>query len=228
MNEIHVTVRGNVAGDPRQWQFDDGSSMTSFRLASTARRFDSGSREWVDQGTTFLTVVCRRALALNVLGSVRKGQPVVVSGRLRERFWTAKGQQGRVVEVLAEGLGHDLAYGTSEFARVVRAERVRDVAADEMAYEHAQEAAKEAAAGTTGDVTDVSDLPEAHDPDVPMVFAPGLSGDRGEGTAPGDVGRTGDHLAAVDRYVEEDEGEDGEPGRGGDGDLDEGTGRIAS
>jgi single-strand DNA-binding protein len=123
MNEIQVTLRGNVASEPRLVRFDDGNVLTSFRLASTARRFDRDRREWVDRGTTFVNVTCRKAMATNAATSVRKGQPMVVTGKLSERFWSANGRSGQTLELQAEGLGHDLTYGTAQFARIVRAER---------------------------------------------------------------------------------------------------------
>jgi single-strand DNA-binding protein len=140
MNEIQVTIRGNVTSDPRQIQFDDGNILTSFRLASNSRRYDAQSREWLSTGTTFVNVNCRRGLATNVARSLVKGQPVIVTGKLRERAWESNGRSGRSLEVEADGLGHDLAWGTSHFARVVRAEQVRNVE-DEQAAQMARELA---------------------------------------------------------------------------------------
>jgi single-strand DNA-binding protein len=125
MNEIQVTLRGNVATEPRHVRFDDGSTLTSFRLASTARRYDWERREWVDRGTTFVNVICRRAMANNAASSVRKGQPLLVTGRLTERHWSSNERTGHTLEIQAVGLGHDLSFGTSQFSRIVQAERVR-------------------------------------------------------------------------------------------------------
>jgi single-strand DNA-binding protein len=123
MNEIQVTLRGNVASEPRYVRFDDGNSLTSFRLASTVRRYDRNRQEWVDRGTTYVNVTCRKAMAVNAVTSVHKGQPIVVTGKLTERSWSADGRSGQTLEIHAEGLGHDLSYGTAEFARIVRGER---------------------------------------------------------------------------------------------------------
>jgi single-strand DNA-binding protein len=143
VNDIHVTLRGNVATEPRHVTFDDGNTVTSFRLASNSRWFDRERREWVSRGTTYVNVTCRRAMAINAQASIHKGDPVVVIGRLRERFWSANGRSGQSIEVDAEILGHDLSFGTSQFARVVRLEqghRVSDPAGDEMAYQLAADA----------------------------------------------------------------------------------------
>ena len=61
-----------------------------------------------------------RRLAQNIATSIEKGQPLVVSGRQRISRWNREdGTQGTTVEVDAFGIGHDLNYGTSTFARTV-------------------------------------------------------------------------------------------------------------
>ncbi len=142
MNEIQVTVRGNVTSEPRQVRFDDGNIVTSFRLASTARRFDSQSREWIDAGTTFLNVNCRKWMASNAASSLSKGQPVIVTGKLRERAWEKNGRSGHSLEIEADGLGHDLAKGISQFSRVVRSEQLR-TSSDEQAERMAMQIAED-------------------------------------------------------------------------------------
>lgn len=125
MNESTLTVCGNVVADPRHVVTDDGLPITSFRLASTVRRFDKSERRWVDAETTFLTVTCFRGMAVNVADSVRKGERVVAHGRLRVRPWQADGgRSGTAVELDAYAVGHDLACGRTQFQRVVRTERV--------------------------------------------------------------------------------------------------------
>jgi single-strand DNA-binding protein len=161
MNEIYVTFRGNVASKPRHVQFDDGNTVTSFRLASTSRYFDRARSEWVDRETTYASVNCRRGMAVNAAASLHKGNPVVVTGRLRERYWEFDGQERHTMEIEADAIGHDLTYGTATFVRVVRAERVRveDPQGDEMAARVLQDASRERA-------VDVSGLPvmEADEP----------------------------------------------------------------
>jgi single-strand DNA-binding protein len=125
MNEIHVTLRGNVATDPRYTKFRDGSGVTSFRLATTSRYFDRERDVWVSRETTYLTVNCRRWLAENTHASLVKGQPVVVTGRMRERSWETEDRNGRTIEVDALTVGHDLAYGEAKYTRVVRSEPIR-------------------------------------------------------------------------------------------------------
>ncbi len=134
MNDIQVVLRGNIASDLRSVRFDDGNSVTSFRLASTSSWFDRERNTWVDRRTTYVSVNCRRALASSALQSLHKGHPVVVTGRLWERAWTKDDRSGRTLEVEAETVGHDLTFGVSAFTRVVRRERhnAEDTAAREV------------------------------------------------------------------------------------------------
>jgi single-strand DNA-binding protein len=118
MNETMVTLVGHVATDPALRITTGGARVTSFRLASTERRFDKGVNEWRDAHTTFFTVTTWRTMAENVSSSVLKGQPVVVHGRLRDSSYESKdGQWRTVLEVEAFALGHDLSRGVSQFTK---------------------------------------------------------------------------------------------------------------
>jgi single-strand DNA-binding protein len=118
MNETMVTLVGHVATEPTLRMTTGGARVTSFRLASTERRFDKGINAWRDAHTTFFTVTTWRTTAENVRDSVSKGQPVVVHGRLRDSSYEAKdGQWRTVLEVEAFALGHDMSRGVSEFTK---------------------------------------------------------------------------------------------------------------
>jgi len=114
-----ITLTGLVATTPRHLVTSEGLPITSFRLASTQRRYDRGEQKWIDGETNWYTVTAFRQLAMNVVGSVNKGQRVVVSGKLRIRDWESGDRAGTTVEIDADALGHDLAWGTSVFTRSV-------------------------------------------------------------------------------------------------------------
>ena len=114
-----ITLTGIIATDPRALVTQTGLSITSFRLASTQRRYDRVKGEWVDGETNWYTVTCFRQLADNVLASLRKGQRVVVTGRVRIRAWESGERSGMTVEVDADAVGHDLVWGRSTFERRV-------------------------------------------------------------------------------------------------------------
>lgn len=115
MNETYVTVIGNVATEVSYGETGGGVPMASFRLACTERRYDRQRECWVDGETQWVTVTAWRALAVNLIGSLGKGEPVLVSGRLRVREW-AEGEAKRSrVEIDARSVGHDLTRGTTAF-----------------------------------------------------------------------------------------------------------------
>ncbi|MFC4062515.1 single-stranded DNA-binding protein [Planomonospora corallina] len=121
MNDIYVTLTGNVAAPPRQHTFPDGSRVTSLKVASTGRYFDRENQQWRNGETTYFGVRCFRGLADNVAQSVRVGQPVVVQGRLRIREFVHEGERRFMAEVEAGALGHDLRWGLGSFSKPQRA-----------------------------------------------------------------------------------------------------------
>ena len=101
-----VDIRGN-------------GSVTAFRLASTPRvRGKDG--EYSDGNTTWIDVTCFRSLAAHVATSVRKGDPVIVLGKLRTSVWTKDGQTRERLQLEAETVGHDLSRGTAAFRKSTR------------------------------------------------------------------------------------------------------------
>ena len=120
INETTVTVVGNLVEDPKQRTTESGIDLAVFRVASTARKFDSQAGRHVDATSLFLSVTCWRTLAGNVSASLRKGDPVVVTGRLFTRSYEKDGQSRSVIEMEAHAVGPDLARGTAVFRRTPR------------------------------------------------------------------------------------------------------------
>ncbi|MBF4462219.1 MULTISPECIES: single-stranded DNA-binding protein [unclassified Rathayibacter] len=114
-----LTVIGVIGTEPRSIDTANGTAMTSFRLASAQRRYDRGEQRWVDVSTNWYTVNAFNGLAGNALGSLARGDRVIVTGRLAVRSWEAGGKSGTDVTVNAEGIGHDLAWGTTSFSKTV-------------------------------------------------------------------------------------------------------------
>jgi single-strand DNA-binding protein len=117
-----ITLTGLVATTPRHMVSSEGQQITSFRLASTQRRFNPEKGAFEDSDTNWYTVTAFRDLAVNIVGSVAKGQRVIVTGRLRIRDWQADEKSGTSVEVEADTLGHDLRFGEAQYTRTLRAE----------------------------------------------------------------------------------------------------------
>lgn len=122
-----ILIRGFTASDPALSTLPNGVPVVNFRLASTPRWQDA-TGTWKEGTTNWYTVKAYRRLAQNIATSIEKGQPLVVSGRQRISRWNREdGTQGTTVEVDALGIGHDLNYGTSTFARTVEKRAVNDM-----------------------------------------------------------------------------------------------------
>jgi len=116
-----VTIIGKVATDPVLAQTGGGVPVTNFRLASTHRRYDQATASWVDAGTNWYSVAAYRQLGEHAKASLRTGDSVIVTGRLRIRTWESNGKQGTSVDIDAEAVGHDLRWGTTAYLRSSRA-----------------------------------------------------------------------------------------------------------
>ncbi|GAA5029870.1 single-stranded DNA-binding protein [Microbacterium fluvii] len=112
-----ITIVGNIATDPHFRRSQNGVTITSFRLASTQRVQDRATGAWSDGDTNWYSVSTYRALADHSFASLRKGERVIVTGRLRIRDWEAGDKHGTSVDIDADAVGHDLLWGTTLFTR---------------------------------------------------------------------------------------------------------------
>ena len=145
-----ITLTGLVATTPRHLVTSEGLPITSFRLASTQRRFDRSQEKWIDGETNWYTITAFRQLALNSNASVDKGQRVLVAGRLKIREWESGERTGTTIEIEADSIGHDLAWGTAAFTRSVSTATIAtaepvDGAVPEFAEAPAESASAESA-----------------------------------------------------------------------------------
>jgi single-strand DNA-binding protein len=119
MNDTSITFRGYAGTDVRHRQTRD-ANVATVRVASTPRVRKDG--EWVDGPTTWYAVTAWRTLADHLRDSVRKGDPLVVHGRLlRTETWAPEGgAPSTTLEVEAVVVGHDLNRGISHFIKAKR------------------------------------------------------------------------------------------------------------
>ena len=162
-----ITLTGLVATPPKHIVTSEGLQITSFRLASTQRRFDRASDKWVDADTNWYTVTAFRHLAANAIGSILKGQRVIVSGRLRIRDWESGEKTGTTIEVDADSLGHDLTFGTSAFTRSTTTSATE---ADTPASAEAAESIPEAPEAPEPQVDDLAEARAKRPSELPVPF----------------------------------------------------------
>ncbi|WP_062076636.1 single-stranded DNA-binding protein [Demequina globuliformis] len=122
MKDIYVTVTGWVAADAALVLSKDREPLdiAKFRVAQTPRHFSSGEGQWVNAKTEWFTVKVFGVGARAVVKSIKKGQPVIVTGKLRTNEWaTSEGEPRIDLVIEATAVGHDATFGVSDFTRAV-------------------------------------------------------------------------------------------------------------
>ncbi|AOS62382.1 single-stranded DNA-binding protein [Actinoalloteichus hymeniacidonis] len=125
MNETSTTITGVVISELRFRRSAEGTPTTTFRLGSIERRYDRRNGQWVTGDRLFVIVRCFRLLAQRVLALLRRGDPVIVHGRLRSRDFDSGGQRLRRTELTASAIGPDLARCRASLERPSRSDLAR-------------------------------------------------------------------------------------------------------
>ena len=108
-----ITIQGTAVADPELRFTQQGTAVANVRVASNSRKkMPDGT--WQDGDATFLTVVCWKQLAENVAETVRKGDRIVVVGRLKQSQFTGKdGVEKTTYEVDADEVAKSLLFSSS-------------------------------------------------------------------------------------------------------------------
>jgi single-strand DNA-binding protein len=136
-NEADVSLIGFVATQPRKGRTKTGITTLSMRVGWTPRTVDKTTGEWSDQPSSFATLWCYRKVAEYASVCIRRGEPIVVRGRLRVREYTDQnGVRRSSVEITAESIGHDISRGISTYSKLpTRAEPTADEYEQSLAAE---------------------------------------------------------------------------------------------
>ncbi|MDJ0377985.1 single-stranded DNA-binding protein [Cryobacterium sp. PH31-L1] len=108
-----ITISGVIGTVPHLIFGKNGIPITSFRLASRQSHRDKAKDEWIVDESCWYSVTTFRQLATNAGKSLSKGEHVVVTGRLVIRQWNNAEKSGTSVEIIADSVGHDLAWYTT-------------------------------------------------------------------------------------------------------------------
>jgi single-strand DNA-binding protein len=164
-----IILRGFVTAEPKFWQSSPTQTpLAEIRMGHTPRRLNRTTGEWEDGETSYYSVKCWRRLAVNVKGSLRKGDMILVKGKVVMRTWVDDQQRNRTqMQVEADSVGHDLAFGWSHFNRgdqspwnATRRQAEGEAALPDVdAYEDAddQDALADSDPGDPGDPSDPRD-----------------------------------------------------------------------
>ena len=117
VGETTLTMVGNICSDLTRRTVGEGVEIVSFWLRSNERRFDKDTGKWGDGRHFALRVTCWRKLAAGAFGSLSKGDPVIVNGRLHTREHDSGGQVRSMPELEATAIGPNLQWCTASVQR---------------------------------------------------------------------------------------------------------------
>jgi single-strand DNA-binding protein len=118
-NEANIDLSGYVASRPSFGLTRTGIPRLTLRVAWTPRRLDRETGEWVSENTSFASVTLFRKSAENGRTCLRKGDAVVLRGRVSVRNYEDRnGLQRTNVDIDATSIGPDLSRGFATFQRV--------------------------------------------------------------------------------------------------------------
>jgi single-strand DNA-binding protein len=127
-SDTPMTITGNLTADPELRFTASGLPVADFTVASTPRRYDKATGEWVDGDTLFLRCAAWRDLGEHCAESLAKGTRVVAAGRLRQTHWeTPEGDKRTAFQLDVDEVGPSLRWAT---ARVSKTSRERPPLAD--------------------------------------------------------------------------------------------------
>jgi single-strand DNA-binding protein len=125
--ETTITVIGNLTADPELRFTPAGAAVANFTVASTPRTFDKQSGEWRDGEGLFLRCSIWRDAAEHVSESLKRGNRVIVTGRLKQRtFETGEGEKRTVFELDVDEVGPSLKWATTTVKKAVRTGATND------------------------------------------------------------------------------------------------------
>ncbi len=119
--ENAITVIGNLTADPELRYTQSGVAVTNCRVAVNRRMRNSQTNEWEDKLDGYFTVNIWRDHAENVAESLKKGDRILVMGRLISRSYDDRdGQTKWVTEIEADEVCPSLRWARAEINRVGR------------------------------------------------------------------------------------------------------------
>lgn len=114
---IEVTVQGTVATAPVLTRQEGKKPYCRFRVAASYGQMVSGS--WVNYDTLWFTAKAWGDLAEHLSQSFKRGDPVILCGRLGEDHWMRSGQRVSSMVLHLHCAGHDLTRGEAHYTKVV-------------------------------------------------------------------------------------------------------------
>ena len=109
MNEPSIHLAGNLTADPDLRFTPTGRAVVHLVVAVNPRHRDT-TGQWIEDTTSFWTCQAWGPVAENLVESVRKGDRVLIDGRIRASVWTPTegdhaGTEQRRLDVVIDEIG---------------------------------------------------------------------------------------------------------------------------
>lgn len=112
-----ATVVGTLTGDPEIKMLPSGVAVTTVNIACNDRRYSKETGKYEDGDTTFLRGTIWKQYAENVAESLKRGDKVIATGRLKQRSWEKDGQKRTTFELDIDEIGPTLRFVTAPTSR---------------------------------------------------------------------------------------------------------------
>lgn len=107
-----ITVTGRLAADPDLRFSPSGTAMARMRVVAADRKLNQQSGEWEDGDTLWIDVTAFKKLAENLVESVKKGDLLVITGKIRTEEWDDRetGAKRSKIAMIADEVAASLAF----------------------------------------------------------------------------------------------------------------------
>jgi single-strand DNA-binding protein len=95
-----VTFKGRLGADPEMTTGSNGSAVTRMRVVTNGRRMVDG--DWQDTDTSWWQVTAFGRQAEAAAEQLRKGDLVLIQGKVKQREWEKDGVKRVTAEVTAD------------------------------------------------------------------------------------------------------------------------------
>lgn len=110
---MSTTITGNITADPEIRFTATGTAVCNFTVATTPRKFDKATDEWIDGDTLFMRCTTWGTQAEQMAENLTKGARVIVTGALEQHGYTdAEGNERTSIELAVDEVGASLRYAS--------------------------------------------------------------------------------------------------------------------
>lgn len=99
-----IIFTGNLGKDPEVKEFENGGSVANFTVGVTERGYKTKDGKEIPDHTEWFNCVAKNGLAKIVKQFLKKGNKVLVVGKMKTREYEKEGQKKYITEVLADNL----------------------------------------------------------------------------------------------------------------------------